>query len=112
MPFDSARSSITIIDGDSQHTRFVDRDLEQEIAREEKNFEAYGGDDPHEPENSDDKKAFSTQEDPNRVTWDGPNDPTNPQNWSKTRKWLITVLCCIMTVNVYVALAHLTCVYS
>ncbi|TKA26634.1 hypothetical protein B0A50_04742 [Salinomyces thailandicus] len=22
--------------------------------------------------------------------WDGPNDPANPYNWSKTRKWLVT----------------------
>ncbi|KAH9476296.1 Ascochitine biosynthesis cluster MFS transporter [Psilocybe cubensis] len=38
--------------------------------------------------------------DPNMVTWDGPEDPTNPQNWSIARKWLITISCIIMTVNV------------
>ena len=25
-----------------------------------------------------------------KVTWDGPNDPTNPRNWSPGRKWLVT----------------------
>lgn len=40
--------------------------------------------------------------DPNMVTWDGPDDPTNPQNWSIGRKWVITMSCIIMTVNVYV----------
>lgn len=26
------------------------------------------------------------------VTWDGPDDPQNPLNWSKRRKWLATIL--------------------
>jgi hypothetical protein len=26
-------------------------------------------------------------EDPNIVWWDGPNDPQNPMNWSKARRW-------------------------
>ncbi|KAJ4349417.1 uncharacterized protein N0V89_008032 [Didymosphaeria variabile] len=25
-----------------------------------------------------------------RVTWDGPDDPANPKNWSAGRKWLVT----------------------
>lgn len=28
--------------------------------------------------------------DPNLVTWDGPNDPENPKNWSLGRKWAAT----------------------
>ncbi|KAF7796086.1 hypothetical protein EIP86_007257 [Pleurotus ostreatoroseus] len=31
-----------------------------------------------------------TQTDPYIVDWD-PNDPENPYNWSKPRKWLITI---------------------
>jgi len=38
--------------------------------------------------------------DANLVGWDGPDDPENPQNWSVMYKWLITVMCIIMTVNV------------
>ncbi|KAK7052563.1 MFS general substrate transporter [Favolaschia claudopus] len=34
------------------------------------------------------------------VTWDGPNDPANPQNWTNTRKWCVTLIVCVMTVNV------------
>ncbi|PPQ75171.1 hypothetical protein CVT26_008701 [Gymnopilus dilepis] len=34
------------------------------------------------------------------VTWDGPDDPENPQNWSIRRKWFITILTIVMTVNV------------
>ena len=30
------------------------------------------------------------KEDPNLVTWEGPNDPANPQNWGLVRKLLIT----------------------
>ncbi|SNX84458.1 probable mfs-multidrug-resistance transporter [Melanopsichium pennsylvanicum] len=38
--------------------------------------------------------------DPNQVGWDGPNDPENPQNWSQSKKWRITVLASFLTVNV------------
>ncbi|KAM0384991.1 hypothetical protein ACHAQC_011828 [Fusarium culmorum] len=30
--------------------------------------------------------------DPNLVTWDGTQDPCNPHNWSKRKKWVSTVL--------------------
>jgi hypothetical protein len=39
--------------------------------------------------------------DPNVVTWDGPNDPSNPQNWSTPYRWLLTAACTAMTLNVY-----------
>jgi hypothetical protein len=39
--------------------------------------------------------------DPEEIDWDGPEDPTNPQNWSVRRKWAITVILSVMTVNVY-----------
>jgi len=32
------------------------------------------------------------EEDPNLVTWDGPDDPANPRNWSKNRKWVVTII--------------------
>jgi len=38
--------------------------------------------------------------DPNMATWDGPDDPKNPQNWTIEYKWLVTIVCLIMTVNV------------
>ncbi|KAG5761438.1 hypothetical protein H9Q72_010467 [Fusarium xylarioides] len=31
-------------------------------------------------------------EDPNLVTWGGPDDPSNPHNWTKRKKWLSTIL--------------------
>jgi hypothetical protein len=37
------------------------------------------------------KKTREEQaKDPNLVTWDGPDDPTNPKNWSMKRKWAAT----------------------
>ena len=30
--------------------------------------------------------------DPNIVTWDGPNDPANPKNWSRNQKWAATIV--------------------
>lgn len=78
---------------------------EREISIDEQNFERYRGDDPHKPAPKSlmDEKSSPTpspESDPNLVTWDGPNDPANPQNWSKSRKWVITAICIIMTVNV------------
>ncbi|KAF2198315.1 MFS general substrate transporter [Delitschia confertaspora ATCC 74209] len=34
------------------------------------------------------------------VEFDGPNDPGNPQNWSKTRRWGITISMCLMLFTV------------
>lgn len=38
-----------------------------------------------------------TEKDPNLVEWDGPDDPENPQNFSRRRKWIITVTMSTMT---------------
>ena len=42
-------------------------------------------------------KEKPTEKDPNFVEWDGPDDPENPQNFSKLRKWIITVTMSSMT---------------
>lgn len=44
---------------------------------------------PHHPDN-----------DPDLVEWDCPNDPENPQNFSFTRKVLLTALIIVLTINV------------
>jgi membrane protein insertase Oxa1/YidC/SpoIIIJ len=46
--------------------------------------------------------------DPKLVTWNGPNDPDNPQNWSFWYKWWLTIVCTVMTLNVYVPLVAST----
>jgi len=34
------------------------------------------------------------------VTWDGPNDPQNPQNWSSAYKWWLTFIIAIQAFTV------------
>ena len=38
-----------------------------------------------------------TKEEGNVIGWDGPDDPQNPQNWTKTKKYIATVLYASMT---------------
>ena len=38
--------------------------------------------------------------DPNLVVFDGPDDPANPQNFSKRKKWMITILLSLMTLTI------------
>ncbi|TFK32378.1 MFS polyamine transporter [Crucibulum laeve] len=74
--------------------------LEEEISRDEQAFERYGGDDIHEPTPKSEPSPPTLPTDTNKVDWDGPDDPSNPQNWSIRYKWIITMVCIIMTVNV------------
>ncbi|MCJ1337730.1 hypothetical protein MMC09_003013 [Bachmanniomyces sp. S44760] len=36
------------------------------------------------------QKSNHSIKDPNLVTWDGPDDPMNPKNWSRRHKWAAT----------------------
>ena len=82
--------------------------IEQITFRGEEHFERYGGDDIHEPP----PKEFlvgvpslvqsETILNTNMVTWDGPNDTSNPQNWSVKYKMFVTLVCTVITINVYV----------
>ncbi|KAK3324107.1 putative MFS transporter [Cercophora scortea] len=38
--------------------------------------------------------------DPDLVTWDGPNDPSNPKNWPKSHKWSYT---CTVSLFVFIS---------
>jgi len=70
-------------------------------------IEAYGGDNPQDPQL---KELAAPQlpflpkpnTDPNLVTWNGPDDPANPQNWSFWYKLWLTTVCTLMTLAVYV----------
>lgn len=35
--------------------------------------------------------------DPNLVDWNGPDDPENPMNWSRSKKWIVTFTFSLMT---------------
>lgn len=37
-------------------------------------------------------KSGRSVKDPNLVSWDGPEDPKNPKNWSMKRKWAATLV--------------------
>ncbi|KIK54761.1 hypothetical protein GYMLUDRAFT_176754 [Collybiopsis luxurians FD-317 M1] len=79
--------------------------LDKEIADDEARIEMYAGDDVQDPPQLKQKKqeirgSVLSIPAPSPVTWDGPDDPENPHNWSKLRKWLLTILCAAMTVNV------------
>ena len=109
-PSNSCPTSLTSSESPTAYNESeIERDLLAQItSRGEENFERYGGDDIHEPP----PKGLTARGpnvllpeptlDANMVTWDGPNDPTNPQNWSVKYKWLITVVCTVLTMNVYV----------
>ncbi|KAL5336386.1 major facilitator superfamily domain-containing protein [Aspergillus crustosus] len=43
------------------------------------------------------ERPAEKEKDPNLVEWDGPEDPENPQNMPKWRKWLITMTLSSMT---------------
>lgn len=63
-------------------------------------------DPPHDEENQHGNQAKLEQEKPDAsaedekkdlVEWDGPDDPENPQNMTRRRKWLITICTGLMT---------------
>jgi MFS transporter, DHA1 family, multidrug resistance protein len=94
------RSSITVVDESPTPSA-----LQREIVRDELRFEKYGGDDVEDPPlktplGETPPPSYAPNENPDLVTWDGPNDLENPQNWSRRYKWFITIICSIMTVNV------------
>lgn len=75
-------------DSDSQSSPQSSMDLEKggdEGALEDKGKEG----------NSSTPSALAGQpppKDPNLVEWEGPNDPTNPLNWPRQKRWLLTVI--------------------
>lgn len=43
-------------------------------------------------EESDGSQGKEQNQDPNLVTWDGPDDKENPKNWSLNKKWIDVLL--------------------
>ncbi|KAI0295170.1 MFS polyamine transporter [Multifurca ochricompacta] len=80
--------------------------LEAEVERTEHHTE-YGDDSPEKSfKGSRPKKGLAGpassigHSDSIIVTWDGPDDPENPKNWSFGYKWFITIICSLLTLNV------------
>ncbi|KAJ7461146.1 MFS polyamine transporter [Mycena latifolia] len=93
------RSSFTVFDR-SALVSPAETTLERELANDEEEIHRYGGDDPREPPAKSSRPQTPPPLDPEEITWDGPDDQANPQNWSTRRKWMITLVCIVMTVNV------------
>ena len=97
----SPRSSSSTLHEPVSINPHLEEDLRQ---ASELRAEEYGGDDPREPCSKEQGAISLPQEiatpDLNKVGWDGPHDPANPQNWSNRKKWMVTCLCVLMTVNV------------
>jgi len=88
----SRRTSLTVA---------ADPTLTQHAAEEEARIERYGADDVEDPPPVSEKTGFhnAATKDVNMVDWDGPDDPSNPQNWSLRRKWSMVALCILITIN-------------
>ena len=91
------------------HNQHLTAALEAELARDAQRLAAYGGDDPEAPPPRAVKLVSATlvptetepKVDPNLVQWDGPDDPENPLNWTRSRRWLITGVVILLSLNVY-----------
>lgn len=44
------------------------------------------------------KSSEEEDKDPNIVTWDGPDDPMNPMNWTMKKKWSNIAVLSILTI--------------
>ena len=82
--------------------------IKLETQPDEAHFKFYGKNNPQDPPAKNNSSASplpflpKPNTDPNVVTWDGPEDPENPKNWSFSYRWFITIACTVMTLNVYV----------
>ncbi|KAH7054530.1 putative caffeine resistance protein 5 [Macrophomina phaseolina] len=55
--------------------------------------------------NQDDAAATENGRDMLMVTWYGPDDPDNPQNWSLGKKFFVTFEICLLTFSIYIGSA-------
>ncbi|EIN07969.1 MFS general substrate transporter [Punctularia strigosozonata HHB-11173 SS5] len=68
---------------------------------DEEEMHETGGDEPQGPRSSESTvRPELPGENSDEVNWDGPDDPTNPQNWPEAVKWRLTVLCAGLTMTV------------
>jgi hypothetical protein len=63
--------------------------LDEPLAMEEKNLESSLNSDTPVPSDVPSDEHVGPEESlaPTEVTWDGDNDPENPRNWPKWKKW-------------------------
>lgn len=75
-------------------SRSIDEDLEKRSDATQGEEE---DDDSRNQQRDDYNEADIEGSDPDLVDWDGPDDPTNPLNWSRARKWWITMVTAFLT---------------
>lgn len=87
------------LENEAQLRAITSRDLEKGLAphKSHKDGEAAGSGDTSPTAAS----PPSPPVDPNLVTWDGPNDPTNPKNWTFKQKWAVTATVSFFTLMRY-----------
>jgi hypothetical protein len=44
------------------------------------------------------EEEVKEERDPNIVSWDGPDDPTNPMNWTMRKKWSNIAVLSVLTI--------------
>ena len=82
-------------DRHSVRSRESAEEIEDEEEQEEQRMKEidHGGDGQDlEKQLSKKESTRSLKKDPNIVSWDGPNDPQNPKNWSFKRRWAATII--------------------
>ncbi|KAL8683100.1 MAG: hypothetical protein Q9186_000914 [Xanthomendoza sp. 1 TL-2023] len=97
------RASVQI-DGGDDHLADEESDLAEEVAKEEnKELAEKLSEGAVEVRNGvanvrdlevplEKKQSSKSAKDPNLVTWDGPDDPESPKNWSTRRRWAATIV--------------------
>jgi hypothetical protein len=110
----SVHSSTSTLHNHPSDPVHVTAALEDVIARDSERIAAYGGDDPEDPPSKAAPTPLVSSEkvDLNLVKWDGPDDPENPLNWSRGRKWVVTWVVILLSINVYVHFSLLVPKYS
>ncbi|KAL0959062.1 hypothetical protein HGRIS_014362 [Hohenbuehelia grisea] len=99
----STRSSLTLMDGRTESQLPQRSPLDKEIHQGGLGYDDNDakGSFTEKSGSISSKSAFTEASiDPNLVEWDGPHDPENPYNWSKTWKWALTGVCILSTLNV------------
>ncbi|EIM87761.1 MFS general substrate transporter [Stereum hirsutum FP-91666 SS1] len=71
-----------------------------ETSREELSEKKEGAGVPSNHHHPSSSPSRTLRDESNLVTWDGPDDPDNPHNWSMAYRWWATLLCAVMTLNV------------
>jgi hypothetical protein len=90
----------------SNHTKLG---LSPGLSKEIEN-DRFGWDEPQDPPTLAEDDSPSTRaaspapresaEDEKPISWDGPDDPENPHNWSARLRWFYTTVSILMTLNV------------